>query len=178
MIKINLLALRREKKKAILLKHLELGGVILLVALAVIGYLWHQKNGQLSLLNAEIEAAEIEKLRLLSVIREVKKFEKQREFIVQRLEVINQLKKGQTGPVRFLDMLSLNISEKMWFVSVNERGPTYSIKGFALSNQDIADFMKNMEKAGNFGHIELVSSQQSLIEQQKIMDFTIILASK
>lgn len=178
MIKINLLAIRREKKKAQLLKHLEFGGLLLLAVLVVIGYGWYQKSGQLNLLNAEIEEAHRENMRLQRIIREVNKLEKKKEFIVQRLDVINQLKKAQTGPVRFLDQLSLNVSEKMWFVSVSERGLVYSIKGFALSNQDVADFMKNMENTGNFNRIELISSQQSVLEKQKVMDFTITLAAK
>ncbi len=178
MIKINLLSIRREKKKAQLIKHLELSGILFLVVLLAIGYVWYQTNEQLNVLSAEVKEAQMEKVRLEKIIKQVQRLEKKREFVLQRLGIIAQLKREQAGPVRFLDQLSLNVPGKMWFTSVSEKDFVYSVKGLAFSNQDIADFMKSMEKTGAFDKIDLVCIQQSTVEKEKVMDFTITLAAK
>lgn len=178
MIKINLLSVRREKKKAQLIRHLEFSGVLFLAVMIVIGYVWYETNEQLNVLTAEIKAAEMEKVRLEKIIKQVQRLEKKREFVLQRLGIIAQLKKEQTGPVRFLDQLSLNVPGKMWLTSVSEKDFVFSVKGLALSNQDIADFMKNLERTEAFEKIDLVSIQQSAVEKEKVMDFTISMAAK
>ena len=90
----------------------------------------------------------------------VKDLEKKREQLNKRLSVIAKLRRGRTGVVRLLDDFNMSLPSRVWITEFTENGEVLSIKGYALGNQDIAQFMKRLERSDHFLTIDLVESRQ------------------
>src|SRR5882672_6715174 len=108
MIRINLLAAERErgKKKAVVF----------------IGWRYWSLGRQSTQLDAEITAAQEETARLRSVIEQVQQFEQRKAQLQQRVVLIEQLRKGQTGPVHMLDQISRALPPMLWLTELKQTG--------------------------------------------------------
>ena len=73
-------------------------------------------------LDAEIAAAQQETARLHSVIQQVQQFEQRKAQLQQRVVLIEQLRKGQTGPVHMLDQISRALPPMLWLTELKQTG--------------------------------------------------------
>jgi type IV pilus assembly protein PilN len=122
MIRINLLSASRDVAKK---KPLQTGqkltaacGPILVVTLGLVGWRFWALNRASARLDAQIAAAQQETTRLHSVIQQVQLFEQQKAQLQQRVGLIEQLRKGQTGPVHMLDQISRALPNMLWLTEV------------------------------------------------------------
>lgn len=90
----------------------------------------------------------------------VKTLEGKKRKLKNKLRLIAQLKKGKVGPVRVLDDLNNAVPSKVWLMELSEGSRLMRLKGRALTNQDIALFMKNLEGSEYFVGVELKESRQ------------------
>ncbi len=127
MIKINLLTVDREraKRKA----KFQVGqkvtvacSLILVVAALVVGWWFWSLQRESADLDQQIADAERETQRLQSVIQQVAQFEARRAQLQQRVTLIEELRKGQTGPVHLLDQISKALPEAMWLTDLRQAG--------------------------------------------------------
>ena len=65
-------------------------------------------------LDKEIAAAQQETTRLHTIIQQVQQFEQRKAQLQQRVVLIEQLRKGQTGPVHMLDQISRALPSMLW----------------------------------------------------------------
>lgn len=96
---------------------------------------------------------------------ELKKFKEKKEMFEKKFNIIKSLREGKSGPVHLLDDLSRSIPGFLWLTSFaqleKEKAGEMQIKGKALSNEAIAQFMENLEKSPIFANVNLQVSQQS-----------------
>ena len=135
MIKINLLAVDRErtKRKAkfqVIGQKVTVGCSLILVAAAlVVGWWYWSLQRDSADLDQQIAEAERETVRLQSVIQQVQQFEQRRAQLQQRVTLIEQLRKGQTGPVHLLDQISRALPDTMWLIDLRQAGTEVTIEG-------------------------------------------------
>src|SRR6266852_7406588 len=159
MIRINLLAAERErgKKKAALFgttgQKLTIGcSIILVLAVVFIGWRYWSLGRQSTQLDAEITAAQQETTRLRSVIEQVQQFEQRKAQLQQRVVLIEQLRKGQTGPVHMLDQISRAMPPMLWLTEVKQTGAgnDVTIDGKCTTLTGLSEFVSNLEASGYF----------------------------
>ena len=173
MIRINLLAAEKErgKKKAALFgttgQKLTIGcSIILVLAVVFIGWRYWSLSRQSTQLDAEISAAQQETSRLRSVIEQVQQFEQRKAQLQQRVVLIEQLRKGQTGPVHMLDQISRALPSMLWLTEVKQTGTDIVIDGKCMSPIGVSDFVANLEASGYFKRsIEIVSTTSESMPQ-------------
>jgi len=173
MIRINLLAAERErgKKKAALFgttgQKLTIGcSIILVLAVVFIGWRYWSLGRQSSQLDAEITAAQQETSRLRSVIEQVQQFEQRKAQLQQRVVLIEQLRKGQTGPVHMLDQISRALPPMLWLTELKQVGGDVVIDGRSTTLTGLSDFVTNLEASGYFKRsIEIVSTNTETVTQ-------------
>lgn len=142
MIRINLLPTRAVKKQEAGRQQLILFALVLIGA-GIGNYYWYadrdaanqQLTSQIAVINEEIR-------KLDQIIGEVKNIAKEKQELEDKLKVLDTLKKNRTGPVKMLDALATSIPKNVWLVKLDENGQTMTIDGSALSNEDLAEFMK------------------------------------
>src|SRR3954462_5257742 len=157
MIRINLLAAERDKskKKAVTLgttgQKLTIGcSLILVLAVLFIGWRYWALSRDSSAIDAEIAAAQQETTRLHSVIQQVQQFEQRKAQLQQRVTLIEQLRKGQTGPVHMLDQISRALPQMLWLIELKQNGSDVTIDGRATSISGLYEFVSNLEASGYF----------------------------
>lgn len=144
MIRINLLPVRQVKKRAMGQQVLVLFAAVVLLAL-VINYLWldnRQKEKQRGL--DQIAATQRQIAELEKVIGEVNNINKRKAEVEEKLRVLNDLKKGRSGPVKFMDALATATPQKVWILTFEESGNAVKLTGNAQSHEDVADFMRSL----------------------------------
>ena len=168
MIRINLLAVDRErvKRKAAASKF-QIGNKITLACSAVVigavlfvGWWFWSLRGESQELDRQIVDAEQQTVRLRSVIQQVQQFEQRRAQLQQRVTLIEQLRKGQTGPVHLLDQVSRALPESMWLVDLRQSGTEVLIEGRCTNLNALSDFVSALEGSNLFERpVEILDSQ-------------------
>jgi type IV pilus assembly protein PilN len=175
-IRINLLSVDRErtrrKAKFQTAHKVTIGSSLILVAAALIVVWWWWALGKASTeLDQRIADAERETARLRSLIQQVAQFEQQRAQLQQRVSLIEQLRKGQSGPVHMLDQLSRALPETMWLTDLKQAGDDVTIDGRCTSLTALSDFVANLENSNYFARpVEIVDSQVEGATQERPTD--------
>jgi Tfp pilus assembly protein PilN len=159
MIKINLLsegkrpaAVRKSKSSALEGKDVGqamLAVGILLGILAVAGY-WWILDGQAKAKQAEIDQAQREVDALASVLKEVEDYKAKKASLEQKIQVINELKLNQRGPVRVMDHISRALPELLWLDRMKMTANSIQVEGRAFNTNAVANFMDNLDKVPEF----------------------------
>ena len=165
MIRINLLTVDREraKRKA----KFQVGqkitvacSLILVAAALVVGWWFWSLQRSSADLDQQIVDAERETQRLQSVIQQVAQFEARRAQLQQRVTLIEELRKGQTGPVHLLDQISKALPEAMWLTDLRQAGSELTIEGRCTSLNALSDFVSGLEASSLFERpVEIIDSR-------------------
>lgn len=161
MIKVNLLVEARAEKvtRQPLISIGSLSGAninnyiilgLLLVGLGVSGFRYWQLDSKRKEIKAEIVTLQKEYDRLKPIIDEVEAFKKKNAELKRKIEVIEQLKQNQQGPVRIMDEVSKALPDLLWLTSLNLAGTTIVIRGQALNENAVANFISNLASSPFF----------------------------
>ena len=164
MIRINLLAVERERAKTRLTlspaNRVTIAAVLILAGTAlVIGWWFWSLRAQSSAVDAELAMAETETRQVRSVLEQVRKFEAQKAVLQQRVSLIEQLRKGQSAPVHILDEISRSLPERLWLRELTQTQADFTITGVTDSMTAVSDFVANLEETRWFRKpVEIVDS--------------------
>jgi len=92
------------------------------------------------------------------------------------VDVIDQLRSNQTGPVNLLAMVgeTVNNTEAVWLNSLLDEGNNVAINGMALSSDAVANLISNLQKTGYFRNIEIKeTSQDESVKDMQAFQFTL-----
>ncbi len=173
---INLLAVERErtKRRAGLQPAQKVAlaaALILVVTVLGLGWRYWSVRQQLARVDGEITAAEAEARRLRTLLKDVEKFEARRTQIQQRVALIEELRKGQGGPVRMLDAISRAVPDRLWLTELAEKTDDktkvteVTMQGVGTSLTSISDFVGGLEGSTYFA--KPVEILQSAVETQQ-----------
>jgi type IV pilus assembly protein PilN len=165
MIRINLLGVdRRQTRRTAVFdigKRITLAcSMILVVAAAGVGLWFWSLTRTSSQLDADIAEAQSEITRLRGVVGEVTKFEERRAQLEQRVGLIQELRKGQSMPVRLLDEVSRSVPDMMWLTAMEQKASEVTIEGRSTTLIGLSDFVANLGSSDFFKKpIEILDSQ-------------------
>lgn len=168
MIKVNLLAeVRAEKvtrQPLISLGAANLNNYIILgllgLGLVAAGFRYWQLNSTLKGIQEEVAVNQKEYERLKPIIEEVEQFKKRNAELKRKIEVIEQLKQNQRGPVRIMDEVSKALPDLLWLNSMQLTGSTLTMRGQALNENAVANFISNLASSPFFFEPSLRIMQQ------------------
>ncbi len=166
MIRINLLAVERAraKKRVFVISPVQrvtfAASVILVGTALLIGWWFWSVRTQSARLDEDLARAETETRQVRSVLEQVRKFEAQKALLQQRVSLIEQLRTGQSAPVRLLDEISKSLPERLWLNELTQVGADFTIGGMTDSLTAVSDFVANLESTRWFRKpVEIVDSQ-------------------
>lgn len=173
MIYINLLPVRAAQKKEKLVEQIIIfalaTSLVIAGCIGVYGVL-------LTKIMAEKNEISVKEQRIASLqkkIQEVKNFEKLQNELRVKLDILDKLKAGRSGPTRLLDALASAIPDNLWLESYKEAGGKISLSGLAMSEEIVAVFMQNLEASDYFKSVELQVTDQTLRSKIKLTKFAI-----
>jgi len=165
MIRINLLAVDRERTKRGALipaaQRVTIAASLILIGTALFVGWWfwslHQASGRV---DADLVRGEREMQQLRSVLAQVQKFEASKAQLQQRVTLIEQLRRGQSGPVHILDEISKAVPERLWLTDMTQKGDDIVLAGLTTSLTGLSDFVANLEGSTWFKKpVDIVDSQ-------------------
>jgi len=174
MIRINLLPVREITQR------LQARRQCLLVLLAAVGVLvillgvWQWQGRQALELRTEISRLEGEKNRFAGIIKKMKDIEEKRAILAKRIEVIEQLKKNTSLAVHLLDEVArLTPGDRVWLESLKQNDASVQLRGVALDNQTVAQYMENLKGSEYFQSVELADSSLKQVEGHSLKAFAL-----
>ena len=171
MIRINLVRGKRKKRR-----ELSAGSgwiAFPLVVLAGTIYFHTTVSGRISKLDADIGKANTDIARLKKEIGEVEKFKVRKAELQKKVDVISNLQKGRSGPVRYFEALSAAIPEKCWIDTLGVKDDKVTLTGVALNNYTIANFMTALGQTGRFRDVVLGVAEQTTVSGVKLVKFNL-----
>ena len=173
MIRINLLGAPKPKNKRSVVPtvSLDMGEpgsprtkILIMVALvgAVNWGYWHQLDRQSKTIAKNMQAAEQKNRELADVKTRYLERQHEADNYKRRVDVIDQLRSSQTGPVQLLNTIgdTINDTEAVWLDAMKDQGNSIDIQGTALSADAVAALITNLQKTGYFRDIEIKETYQ------------------
>jgi type IV pilus assembly protein PilN len=187
MIRINLLAERKQKKQKIQIAAAAAATVeterkkapALLITLAaviigtllVIGALYFALSWNVDSLKEELQKNNVLIAESKKKIEEVKKFEELNRAIESKTNLIKTLKKDQSTPVKLLDNISKLLPNDAWITSVSYNNPRVIVEGVAFTNFEVVAFIENLKKAPEYSDVYLEESKQGVVDTVDVYIF-------
>jgi type IV pilus assembly protein PilN len=103
----------------------------------------------------------------------VQRFETEKARLQQRVSLIEQLRRGQTGPVHILDELSTALPDRMWLLSMSQRGADFTMEGRTTSLTGVSDFVASLQASPWFGTVEILDTAVDPTPAGDIVRFTL-----
>ncbi|HEY6766149.1 MAG TPA: PilN domain-containing protein [Candidatus Sulfotelmatobacter sp.] len=190
MIKINLLETAKGKNKrgggaGPSMPTMEMGDMgspklkvlVILVAVALLnGMYWVRLDHQSKTIVLQMSAAQQKNRELADVKARFLERQTQADNYKRRVDVIDSLRKGQSGPVNLLAMLgeTVNGTEAVWLSKMDDTGPNVNLEGTALSTDAVANLIANLQKTGFFKNVEIKETyQDEQIKDMQAFQFTL-----
>ncbi len=188
MIRINLLGAPRPKNKraaasaAAVMEMGEVGSpklkVLLVLTLAATLNLvyWYRLDKEKQHIAAKMVVAEQRNRELAEVKQRYLERQRQADSYKRRVDVIDQLRAGQSGPVNLLNTIgdTINGTEAVWLDTMKDQGGSVDIQGMALSTDAVAALILNLQKTGYFKNIEIKETfQDDTYKEMQAFQFTL-----
>ena len=185
MIRINLLTEAKQaaaKKKApILPTGARLNNLLFIAGLSLgiiyIGIMALILTSKRRHLDEDIGRARLEADRLKSIIEEVQGYEQKKANLQAKIDLINNLKLNQKGPVRLMDEISKALPDLVWLTVLDVSGGQVTMRGRTLSPNAVSTYLENLKKSPYFKepvfkNLGLESGGQGIYGWEMTLQFT------
>ena len=180
MIRINLLPFRAARKKENVRRQVS---IFLLSIILVTGGLFYYNivlNSKLAELTKKVETTRVALNSKKKQAAEVDKIQKELEILKKKTEVIVSLALNRKDAVLLIDsMAKLVVEKRMWFTNLEAKVKSVDIRGIALDNKTVADFMTKLETSPFFHGVRLQSTKRQKIgEYDNLKSFVVTMDRK
>ena len=155
MVRINLLPVRVSKKKEAGKQQLVLFAAVLLAGLLVNWFWASSRAADLKAREAKLARTREDIAQLERIIGEVKNIKDAQQELQKKLDVLDKLKQGRSGPVRMLDELATVTPRQLWLTGLDEKEGAVKFVGAAVSIDDVSEFMTKLKQSKYFSKVEL-----------------------
>ena len=129
-----------------------------------IGYVWEGLNNRIAELQRDKAAAEARIREQDNMLREVNNVEDERKKVMDKIDIIEQLKKNQAGPVRLLDEVSKALPPGVNLTALTENSGNVGLDGDAFTNNDVVRFVDNLKASPFLADVFLLETRQAAQE--------------
>jgi type IV pilus assembly protein PilN len=154
-------------------KPTNVGNLIFLLLVVGLGAFYFLQQRAFNRENELLDQANREKAKLQYVIAKLEEVKKQKESLERKINLINNLKAQQDLAVRLMDDLSRFLPEWVWLTEVTFDPKGLLIKGKALSNNLIADYIAALEASPNLRNVSIISSVQKDTRRDQYLEFSL-----
>jgi type IV pilus assembly protein PilN len=161
MIKVNLLPFKKKKKPRPVPTFLIVGALLLTASVVILLTYSYILGSSIQNLEAQ-KAANAKKLAELNEkLKEVRDFERLNKKYTERKNIIEELTKNQSVPVRILDEMNRRLTDGIWLNSMNISGNRISLNGLGFTNSDIVSYVQSLKESQLFTDVILLETRQT-----------------
>jgi type IV pilus assembly protein PilN len=161
MLEINLLPVREARRAANLRQYVMQALLVVIVCIGGVGL--HQSRIRFQLMRAEgrVEQMQNDIDLFKPQLEQVARFKKRRAELENKIQVIHDLDKARSGPVRMLSELASSTPERLWLTSLASKGGRIALKGKSVDNSLVALFLRQLGDSKVFENVDLDSARLS-----------------
>jgi len=150
-----------------------LGNLVFLLLVVGLGLFYFFQQKAFDRENTLLAQARQEKSQLQYVEAKLEEQRKARESLDKKITLIENLNALRDLAPRLMDEVSRRIPDWVWLSEVIYDIKGIQIKGRALSNNLIADYIASLEASSQFMNVNLVSSTQKTAKGDQYLEFTL-----
>jgi Tfp pilus assembly protein PilN len=143
-------------------------GILSLLALVVIGWLFFSVAGQAEELNVQIEAAQRDSARFADVIRRAESLQSRRDSIASRVAVLQEIDGTRYVWPHVMDEVGRALPNFTWLTRMNQVSPppnlSFRVRGRASTYFALTSFMENLEASPFIRGVRLITSDQVSVQ--------------
>lgn len=173
MIYINLLPVRATQKREKLIEQCVVLGVTLVLVLAACIGVYAVLLSKILIEKNEISKKEAQIAALQPKIAEVRNFENLQKQLRTKLDILDKLKAGRTGPVHLLDELANAVPRAVWLEMFKEDAGAGFVTGLSMNEEGVATFLQNLDASPYIKNAELKTMDQTVKSSSKLKRFDI-----
>lgn len=178
MIKVNLLPVKKKRKQKPLPAFAISMILITLVVGAILAWLVFFFSGRVSEKQALVQSNETKIAELKRKIKDVEDYEKRNADFQKRKEIIEQLGKNKSLPVKILDEISALLPPGVWLTSLDVTGGNINLSCTAFTNTDVVNYVDKLKNSKLFTDVYLQESVQAQAAGFSLYNFKLIFKVK
>ncbi|MCB0414992.1 MAG: PilN domain-containing protein [Bdellovibrionales bacterium] len=136
--------------------------LLMLLSVAIlIGYEWYgigEKEKQLKIVSAQVAQKQNELNSLGGQNIESTQLKTEIEEIKAKLDILDSLSKKRLKELKALDYLQSVIPDGVWMSNIQYNGRTSLLEGYSVTETDLDNFIRSLEKSTYFLNVERLSS--------------------
>ncbi|MGD9081923.1 MAG: PilN domain-containing protein [Desulfobacterales bacterium] len=192
MIRINLLPYRAARKKENIRKQISIFFLSLLAFVAILLFYNMRLKKQIDVLNTKIAENKTTLAKFEKQAKEVDRIKNAFNNLEKKTKVIKNLETKRNYAVCQLDNMTKLVAEntlisgsdslsdkdntpvkRLWFTNFEAKGNKISIKGIAMDNKTVADFMTRLESSKLYKNVNLNTLKQQKTSKLNLKSFDI-----
>jgi len=150
-----------------------LGNLVFLLLVIGLGAFYFLQQKAFDKENSLLAAARQEKAKLATVEARLEEQKRIRESLDRKITLIESLNAQRDLTPRLMDEFSRRLPEWVWLTEVVYDVKGIQIKGKALSNNLIADYIASLESSPQIMNVNLVSSTQRTAQRDEFLEFSL-----
>jgi len=180
MIKVNLLPVKKKKKAAQIPGFVVAAVLVMLLSGAVMFYVYYMFNERVASRKTLVASNDVKIAELEKKIQAVTDYEKRNQDYKARKDIIEQLGKNKTLPVKVLDEVNAQLPNGVWITAMELKnsGAELSMNCTAFTNTDVVNYVNNLKGSKLFSDVYLNESVQSQMSGFSVYTFSIIIKVK
>ena len=155
MIEINLLPVREARRRADARDIVKMLVLALLVSGGGVAIVHSRISSDLNATRARVTQMEADIEQFKPQLAQVAEFRKRKANLQKKIDVIDELDRARSGPVRILDELARRTPDRLWLTSMSTSGNTITLRGESLDNEIVAQFLKALGESEYFANVDL-----------------------
>lgn len=120
------------------------GACLVIAIIAGLGY-WFSATRRRDSVKEQAASKQAEADKLEAIIKDVENYQKRKDSLQKRIDLINQLKQNQKGPVRVMDHISQDLPDLVWLDRMTMSGGLITLTGRGLNPTAIALFVEKVK---------------------------------
>ena len=142
---INLLPWREELRKQRQKEFGVMAGLAVALMAAVIALAHMQISAMIDYQDRRNKFLDEEISKLEKKIKEIRNLEKEKENLLARMRIVEQLQTSRPEVVHLFDEMVSSLPEGVYLTSLKQKGRSITLKGYAQSNARVSSFMRKLE---------------------------------
>ena len=136
-------------------------------------------NGKIKGFETIIGKTQTELAKYRKSIQEINRIKRELKTLENKTKIIVQLNRNRKWAITFLDSINLLVIEKrMWITSLTAKGNRINIRGIALDNKTVADFMTRLEKSNIYTGVNLQNISRKKVLKYNLKSFVVTCSKK
>jgi len=182
MIRINLLPYRESRKKESILRQINIFLGVFFIVFVILVYYSIWLGNKIEDLNTKIKNTKTLLTQAETQAKKVDQIKNELEKLGHKIDVIKNIELNRRAPVLLLENMTKMVAEadsdnkpvkRLWFTDFEAFGSKVNIKGIALDNKTIADFMSRLEDSKLYKDVNLKTITQQKVNKLNLKKFQI-----